>query len=40
MTTTYTPPREPRDRTRTAAAKRRTLEMRAARRAKFLAVAL
>lgn len=40
MSTYYTPPREPRDRTRTAEAKRRTLYMRAARRLKFAGVTL
>lgn len=40
MSTYYTPAREPRDRTRTAEAKRRTLHMRAARRAKLAAVTL
>jgi hypothetical protein len=40
MSTTYTPPREPRDRTRTHAAKVRTLQMRALRRAKYSGVSL
>lgn len=35
MSTYYTPPREPRDRSRTAAARARTLHMRAARALKY-----
>jgi hypothetical protein len=40
VTSTYTPPREPRDRSRTHAAKIRTLRMRALRRAKYAGVSL
>ena len=40
MSTYYTPGTEPRDRTRTADAKRQSRERRMQRRAKFLAVAL
>ena len=40
MSTYYMPPREPRDRSRTAAAKARAQNMRALRRIKYAAVSL